>query len=257
MAGSSGGRSGGAPRGAGGSTRGATNDQIIPQDSHAEKVKNKGLLGAVSDIQQYYVLEREQDIPAEFLTISGALEYWFIGAKSGFNEGLLLFLFFPMMEFYLIPFVFKGMQADNTLAVVFHSMPYLMVMFNTILCVYVSKFYTGAMTRKVINSLFTGRAMALFLKGCLLYLMYYFLSKMGTPRNVANFAYKFFSNPTTAENFYYGFFQIHPRLLPAGTRAFIFVTIAAFGPYGIVYMRDVWRTFRIKRNLARVTGKMS
>lgn len=251
-------RAGASTRGAGGSTRGTTNEQIIPHNDQGGpvRVKEKGLLGAVSDIQQYYVLEREQDIPGEFLTIEGALQYWLIGAKSGFNEGLLLFLFYPAMEFYLLPFVFQDMQKDRTLTAIFSSLPYLMVLFNTILCIYVSRFYTGKITRKVINSLFTGRAMSLFLKGCLIFVCYYFIYNLGTPKNVWLFADKVFS-PETAERFYYGFFHISENLIPAGTRALTFTTVAAFGPYGIVYLRDIYRTWKIKKNLEHITGKMS
>ncbi|WP_429886437.1 hypothetical protein [Geoalkalibacter halelectricus] len=229
-----------------------SNDQIIPTNQPMLRLKPKGLLTAIGDIQQYYVLEREQDIPGEFLTLEGSLEYWRIGAKSGFNEGLLLFLIYPFVEFYLLPFALKS-EPDTSLTLLFNSLPYLMVLFNTILCLYLSKYYIGTLTRKAINYLLNGRAMSLFGKGCLIALLYYFISRLGTPQNVWALADKVFSEQR-AYAFYYGFFQIHHTIIPSGLRAFFFVSVACFAPYLVVYLRDVFRRRRIKRNLARISG---
>ncbi|WP_305045007.1 hypothetical protein [Geoalkalibacter sp.] len=250
MAAGSGGR--GAAGGRASAPQGTANEQIIPTNQQLQRVKPKGLLSAIGDIQQYYVLEREQDIPGEFLTLEGSLEYWKIGAKSGFNEGLLLFLFFPLVEFYLLPFALKN-QGDPSLTLLFHSIPYLMVLFNTLLCLYLAKYFIGTLTRKAVNYLLNGRAMALFGKGCFIALLYYVIARLATPKNVWELADTLFS-PQRAHAFYYGFFEIHPLIIPSGLRAFFFISVACFVPYLVVFLRDVLRRRKIRRNLARISG---
>jgi len=52
--------------------------------------KPKGLLDAVSEIQQYYVVERSgSTIPDDFLTFGGKLAFFEVGFKSGFVSGLI------------------------------------------------------------------------------------------------------------------------------------------------------------------------
>ena len=229
---------------------GRGNAQILPYgQQRTGELKPRGLLSAISDIQRYYVMERGQDIPGEFLTIEGSLDYFKIGAKSGFGEGLLLFLLFPLMEFWFIPFMLKNPPLSVQL--MFAALPAFMIAINTGLCAYVGKFYIGRLTRKAINSLFVGRSMALIAKGILIFLLYYFVSHLATPKNVWSVAKLFGDN---AESFYYRFFEMKPHIIPAGVKALVFLTIGALGPYGAVYMLDWWRRHKIRRNLAFVTS---
>ena len=83
-----------------------TNAQIITTDA-GRIYKPVNLLSAISEIQQFYVIESKgQNIPAEFLTLERTIDFFKIGLKSGFNEGIALVLLFPVFHFYLFPFVF-------------------------------------------------------------------------------------------------------------------------------------------------------
>lgn len=232
---------------------GGGGEQVVPLDGNSgSTVKPKGLLTAISNIQQYYVIEQGgQEIPGEFLTIDGTLEYFKIGAKSGFNEGLLLFLFYPLMEFWVIPFIL--VDPSNFIVTVFRSFPYMLVFFNTLMCGYISKFYVGQITRKAINSLFTGRAMALFLKGSLLWILYFFIFKLGKPEIVWKFASMFGSK---AEQIYYGYYHVQPRIMPVANQTFFWLSVASFGPYGVVYIRDMLRRRRIEKNQEMISSGM-
>ena len=136
-----------------------TNAQIITTDS-GRIYQPKNLLSAISEIQQFYVIESKgQNIPAEFLTLERTLDFFKIGIKSGFHEGFALILLFPLFHFYLFPFVFH--QLDLFSQILFGCIPYLPLIINTGMCSYISRYYVGNITRKGINSLLMGRALVL------------------------------------------------------------------------------------------------
>ena len=98
-----------------------TNAQIITTDS-GRIYQPKNLLSAISEIQQFYVIESKgQNIPAEFLTLERTLDFFKIGIKSGFHEGFALILLFPVFHFYLFPFVFHQLDLFSQISVRLHS----------------------------------------------------------------------------------------------------------------------------------------
>ncbi len=220
-----------------------TNAQIITTDS-GRIYRPRNLLGAISEVQQFYVIESKgQDIPGEFLTLEHTLDFFKIGIKSGFHEGFALILLFPVFHFYLFPFVFH--KLDFLGHILFGSIPYLVLIVNTGMCCYISKYYVGNITRKAINSLLMGRAMSLLLKAFLLYVLYLVLYRLSTPENIWKLALQFGSR---AEVIYKGFFEVKPHLMPVATERSILMVVAAIIPYGSVYLLDLWRRYRIKRN---------
>ena len=220
-----------------------TNAPIITTDS-GRIYKPKNLLNAISEIQQFYVIEgKGQNIPAEFLTLERSLDFFKIGIKSGFHEGVALVLLFPVFHFYLFPFVFQ--KLDLVSHFLLGCVPYLALIINTLMCSYISRYYVGNITRKGINSLLMGRAMSLLLKAFLIYVIYLILVRVSTPVNIWKLAIHFGSR---AEKIYYGFFEIKPHLLPVATESAMLMVGAAIFPYGSVYLLDLWHRYRIKRN---------
>jgi len=220
------------------------NATIITTGSGGRTPRPKTIINAISEIQQFYVIEKQgQDIPAEFLTLEGSLDFFRIGIKSGLNEGLFLILLFPVFSFYLLPFVLHS--PDPGTKILFGSVPYLPILINTLLCSYISRYYIGNITRKAINSLFAGRAMILIAKGFLVYVSYLILYQMSTPERVWSVANYFNEN---AEKIYYGYLETLPHLVPLATRCAIFILIAAIVPYGSVYLLDMWHKYKIRRN---------
>ncbi len=223
----------------------STNAQIITTGSGSHNQPTT-LLGAISGIQQFYVIESKgQTIPPEFLTIEGTLNYFKIGLKSGFNEGFLLILLFPVFRFYLFPFVFE--KADIFTHIIFGAIPYMIVVINTGLCCYISSYYIGNITRKSINSLFSGRGVSLIAKAFIVYVFYTFVDRLGTPEYIWAFASKFFKN--NAQNIYYGFFEIKPHLMPVATESALIMCAAATIPYGVVFLLDILRRKRLEKNI--------
>jgi len=219
-----------------------TNAQIITTDS-GRIYRPRNLLNAISEVQQFYVIESKgQDIPGEFLTLEHTLDFFKIGIKSGFHEGFALILLFPVFHFYLFPFVFHKLDFIGHL--LFGSIPYLVLIVNTGMCCYISRYYVGNITRKAINSLLMGRAMSLLLKAFLLDVLYLVLFRLSTPENIWKLALQFGSRAEKCSRF----FEIKPHLMPVATESSILMVVAAIFPYGSVYLLDLWRRYRIKRN---------
>ena len=220
-----------------------TNAQIITTDS-GRIYRSKNLLNAISEVQQFFVIESKgQNIPAEFLTLERTLDFFKIGLKSGFHEGFALVLLFPVFHFYLFPFVFKKLDLFSHL--IFGSIPYLVLLVNTAMCCYISRYYVGNITRKAINSLLVGRALSLLLKAFLVYVVYLVLYRISTPENVWNLALQF---GASAEKIYTGFFEVKPHLQPVANKTAVLMVVAAVFPYGSVYFLDLLNRYRVKKN---------
>lgn len=214
-------------------------------------VQPKTLLSAISEIQQFYVIESKgQEIPGEFLTIEGMIGFFKVGSSSGFSEGMFVFMLFPVFKFYLTPFVLN--TDDFILKLLINAIPFMSIIINGMICSYVSRFYIGNLTRKAINALFMGRSLVLMIKSLFIYVIYYFIAHLSTPDRVWSMARHFGAN---AEVIYAHYMNILPHILPTATKCSVYVLIAAVVPYGSVYLLDVYRTMRIKRNQMRIMGK--
>jgi len=224
----------------------STNTTIIPLGGSGG-YRPRNIISAISEIQQFFVIESQgQDIPGEFLTLEGSLDLFKIGMRSGFNEGLFIILLFPVFSLYLIPFVLD--TSDLFVKVMVAFVPYLALVINTFLCIYISRYYVGNITRRAINSLFIGRGVILLLKGFLIYVFYQVLFKLSTPEYVWAVAQKF-GDP---ERLYYGYFSIVPKIVPLATEIAVSMCCAAILPYTAAYFLDRWRQYQTKRNIEKI-----
>jgi hypothetical protein len=216
--------------------------------------KPKNIINAISEVQQFYVIESKgQNIPVEFLTLEGTIGFFKMGLRSGFGETVFIFFLFPVFEFYLIPFVFHSTGLG---AVLIGAVPFILLMANTGLCFYVSRFYIGTLTRRAINSLFFGRAFILCIKSFLMYVLYSCASnpRLASPERLWSLALRCFNNQETAKNFYYGALKILPYVVPVTMVCSISMLLSAFLPYGSAYLLDCRRQRKKEKNQARVAG---
>jgi hypothetical protein len=240
--------SGGSSGGRGGSY--SPNATFINTDNR-QYVKPRSIINVISEIQHYCMAEKMgKDLPVEYLTLENSLGFFGVGAKSGLTEGLFLLLLLPAVDFYLVPFVLKS--PSLFLKTMFGSFPFLPVIANTLLCAYISRYFVGVVTRKAINAFFTGRMLVLIFKSFMIYVFYTILTGLSTPERVWQLAQ--YSNKN-AEAIYYGYMTMLPNIMPIATRCSLLVMVAAILPYGIVFLMDMWRRSKIKRNHARITGK--
>jgi hypothetical protein len=240
--------SGGSSGGRGGSY--SPNATFINTDNR-QYVKPRSIINVISDIQHYCMAEKlGKALPAEYLTLENSLGFFGVGAKSGLTEGLFLLLLLPAVDFYLVPFVLKS--PSLFLKIMIGSFPFLPVIANTFLCAYISQYFVGVVTRKAINAFFTGRMLVLIFKSFMIYIFYTLLTGLSTPERVWQLAQYSGKN---AEAIYYGYMTMLPNIMPIATRCSLLVMVAAILPYGIVFLMDMWRRSKIKRNHARITGK--
>lgn len=248
---SSGGKGGSSgSKGGNNNSRGGDNNQIVTQQGGVAP-KPKNLLDAISEIQQFYVIEsRGKNIPKEFFTLVQTMEFMKVGAASGFKEGLMMALFLPVIELYFIPFVLKN--PDIYSKIFFGSISYMAIVFNSILCLYVSKYYIGTVTRKAINTMFIGRGMVLLFKGGLIYFVWLVISKlMARPTSVWAVAKHFRSY---SESVYYNIMIIQPDIMPIVGRGCLALFIAATVPYIAAYMIDKMKLGKAEKNKKMVMG---
>ena len=240
--------SGGSSGGRGGSY--SPNATFINTDNR-QYVKPRSIINVISDIQHYCMAEKLGNaLPAEYLTLENSLGFFGVGAKSGLTEGLFLLLLLPAVDFYLVPFVLKS--PSLFLKTMIGSFPFLPVIANTFLCAYISQYFVGVVTRKAINAFFTGRMLVLIFKSFMIYIFYTLLTGLSTPERVWQLAQYSSKN---GEAIYYGYMNMLPNIMPIATRCSLLVMVAAILPYGIVFLMDMWRRSKIKRNHARITGK--
>lgn len=225
-----------------------TNSTIIPLGGKTRMDKPRSIISAISEIQQYFVIESQgQDIPTDFFTIEGSLELTKIGMRSGFNEALLVLFLFPIFTLYLVPFVFSDSGQDTKILI--GIVPYLGLIINTLLCIAMSRYYVGNITRRAINSFYVGRTMILLFKGMLFYILFQLIYNLSTPDNVWYIVERF----ATADKIYDGYFQhVYPKLLSLGKDTAILMCFAAIVPYVVSYIHDKWRQYKIRKNLEKI-----
>lgn len=229
-----------------------TNSYFTPLLTGGGEWKPKTIIGAISEIQQFYVMESKgQEIPAEFLTLQGTLGFLRTGMGSAMLEGIFLILFFPVFQFYLTPFVFHS--PDRTTTLLLDLVPFAFLISNTIMCFYVSRYYVGTLTRRAINSIFLGRAMILMLKSFLMYFLYFCAAKLATPERVWSLARHL--APQAADSFYYGVFKVLPHIIPDAAICSVAILLSAVLPYGSAYLLDRRRRQKVKKNETRITGR--
>ncbi|MCY4378499.1 MAG: hypothetical protein OXC39_01545 [Candidatus Dadabacteria bacterium] len=147
----------------------------------------RNLIDAISEIQQYHIIERTgQDIPSDFLTVRGMLTFFMVGARSGFWEGVFLGLLLPLawgVWEEVIP-AFGGTADFFGKCLVFLFGFGISLMMTVILGGMLARYYGGNLTRKAVNSLVWGRTLSLIAKGVLVFLVFNLLVFLLSPRNV-------------------------------------------------------------------------
>ena len=147
----------------------------------------RNLIDAISEIQQYHIIERTgQDIPSDFLTIRGMLTFFMVGFRSGFWEGVFLGLLLPLAWAVweeVIP-AFGGTADFFGKSLVFLFDFGISLMMTVILGGMFARYYGGNLTRKAVNSLVWGRTLSLIAKGVLIFFVFNLLVFLLSPGNV-------------------------------------------------------------------------
>lgn len=162
--------------------------QVIPigQTRDTTRRRYPTLLDAISQIQQFYFIERKgEEVSDEFLTIQGKLNFMHVGAVSGFVEGLV----FAVLTAIVLPILSdpKYMVAIAEYFPLARSRLFLWslncypIIVTGGLCCFVARYRVGLLSKKAVDHLLFGRVVSLIGKGILIFMGLIFLAQVITP----------------------------------------------------------------------------
>jgi hypothetical protein len=228
--------------------------EIIPMSGGGSTSRKPiGILGAISQIQQFYVIESlGQDIPDEFLTLEGQLNYFNTGFSSGFIESLT----FAVITALILP-ILADIQTANAVAQIFPLVKYRIFLYAVNcfpivifcgVCCFLAKYRVGKLTKKAVDNLLVGRLFSMAIKGVLIFVSFIFISNMINQTN----AYKAAKIITILKKSYLPsvhrvIINLKPMLLTAAYEmAFIFA-IAMLVPFFTIWLVSMYRKIHKKR----------
>lgn len=230
--------------------------------------KPKGLLDAISEIQQLKVIESGgNNIDSDFFSIQQRLDYYTVGSRSGMKESVFMFLIFPIFG-WIIPsylnFFYGGNTGSDTqlLLLLIAILPALSYVG---LCTFLANLYRGQITKMAINALLTGRSMVIAMIGFFIFIVYYMLWKMSLTKGVSHTVIGiFFSigkvvNPHLPklrayyELFYYQ--KIRPDFLDIAVSNLIILLLSALVPVFTLYFKYYRKKYKVYRAKQKLEGK--
>ncbi len=152
--------------------------------------KPKGLIDALSEIQQYYVVERSgSPIPEDFFTIGGKLAFFEVGFKAAFLSGMVSALLTPfafgVIQRYIPIFgSYEPSLFDRVFALVLatsFSVAYAIFLAST------GRYYIATISKAAIRGLLAGFIVGALLKMVIIFILFhtiYFLSQNFLVRNL-------------------------------------------------------------------------
>ena len=152
----------------------------LNNDSPTSSSQPKNLIQAISEIQRFYIFEKEadKDIDKSFFTIEQVINYLRIGFFAGFLESLFFVLIMPLLLNVYPSFKQYFLHQEYTMLehLTYTVISYISIVSITIWLSSLVRYYEGTVTKRAIMYLFSGRAIAFTLKGVLFYLLLQYLS---------------------------------------------------------------------------------
>ena len=232
--------------------------QVIPIGQNSGDTTRKKFptfLGAVSQIQQFYFIEKKvQEISDDFLTIQGKMNFLQVGIGSGFVEGLT----FAILTAVVLPIL-----SDPKLMLwIAHYFPLAQsrlflwtlkcfpILITGGLCCFIARYRVGMLTRKAVDNLLFGRVISLIVKGIIIFAGLMYMSKLITP-DYAWIAAKWISlkHYSVAVEIYRITMNTKPNLVDAAYETVAIFTIAILVPFV-----SVWG-FGLVRNIKKLSDE--
>jgi len=214
------------------------------------------ILDAISRIQQFYVIEASgQAIPDDFLTIRGQLNFFNVGFGAGFLEALV---FAMIMSLILI--LSSDEATRHSIAMYFPMinssiflwvLNLLPVIISGGLCSYLSRNYTGNITKKAIDAFLMGRVFSLILKGLILCFLMIWVSNCINPDSAWHVAqWMSFRKHDAAIRIYYILLSVKPLLIERAYELLAVFGLAVIMPFLIIWGVALIRKIKASRNQA-------
>jgi hypothetical protein len=199
------------------------------------------ILDAISQIQQFYVIEASgQEIPDDFLTLRGKLNFFNVGFGAGFLEALVFALIMSLILILssddttrqAIARYFPMINSNIFLWVI----TLLPVIISGGLCSYLSRNYIGRITKKAIDSFLLGRVFSLILKGLVLCFFMIWVSNCITPDSAWSFSQVVsLKKYDVAIRIYYILLAVKPLLIKRAYELLIVFGLAVIMPFLIIW----------------------
>ncbi len=146
--------------------------------STAPVVKPKGLIDAISEIEQFYVAESEgSEIPDRFFTIKNKIEFFEVGFKGSFISGLITVLLTPLaigVIENMIPVFGSNTPSTYDKLFVFSIALFFTIGYSFFIDM-IGRYYSGRVTISMIRSFVNGLITGAVLKLILAFIFYHFI----------------------------------------------------------------------------------
>lgn len=236
----------------------------LNNDSLGSYSKPKSIVDAVSEIQQYHVFEKQQesDIDSNFFTLRQVFDFFSIGFKSGFIESLLFVLLLPFFQtiYPSFKYYFLNEPFTDIEKYILLTISYAVVVLVTIWLTLLYRLYDGAITKKAIFSLLSGRSFAFLVKAVLVYFLFNYLYMMAIYDKEATYLFidyiKFIFDwtlPTdytysTTDLYIYFYNFIVPAIKTTAEEAIKSMVIFASIPFLTVVMKGIWNIYQSEKS---------
>jgi hypothetical protein len=212
----------------------------------------KNIIDAISQIQQFAVMERsDYEIPEDFLTIRGQLNFFNVGFGNGFIEGmifaLLLAIIMPLMHSdYLMELVVVRFPLARSRGFLWF-LNLLPIIIAVILCSYLSRYRIGKITKRSIDALLVGRMFSLIIKAIIIFvimiLFYRYNEKIayGLGIIVAKINYDL------GNLIYLTIKNMRDHLLINAFRILGIFAVAVLAPFFTIWLVSLYRSYKRKR----------
>ncbi len=225
--------------------------EIVPVNNGTGSTQRKfmGILDALSQIQQYYVIEQAgQEIPENHMTISGKLNFFKIGIGSGIFEGIVFTIVTTiLLPIVADPYVSKAVSAYFPLAqyklflMSFNCLPILLI---GGICVFVSQYRIGVITKKAVDALLIGRVLSLVVKGIAIFCLFIFISEWIDQKSAWSAANVLSYTGIETRVAYRIIWNLRPFLIKTAFDVLFIFTISAFIPFVTTWAFAIWRGYK-------------
>lgn len=218
------------------------------------------ILDAISQIQQFYVIEASgQEIPDDFLTLRGQLNFFNVGFGAGFLEALVFALIMSIILILSSDDVTRQAIAGyfpmiNSIIFLW-TLNLLPVIISGGLCSYLSRNYIGKITKKAIDAFLMGRVFSLILKGLVLCFFMLWVSGCIDPESAWKFSQLVsLKNHDFALRLYYILLAVKPLLIKRAYELLAIFGLAVIMPFLIIWGVAFIRKMKVLRGHALMEG---
>jgi hypothetical protein len=228
--------------------------QAIPigEQNRSGKVASIGnIIDAISLIQQFAVMESsDYEIPEDFLTLRGSLNFFNVGFGNGFIEGLiftiLLALIMPIMhsDYLTAILATKFPLAKSRLFLWMLNLSPLLI--AVILCSYLSRYRIGKITKKAVDALLVGRMFSLLIKMVIVFVLLILFYRYNEVLAYYSALGLVHVSERFAASFYQTILNMKADLLMTAFRILIIFGGAVMTPFFTIWFVSFYRSYQRK-----------